>query len=171
MLILNLQREGIAFDIYENNLYILATDGISKISNIDEGTDKDPTSWLKSGLPAQAGTLPPQPLMLAVDGNIYVMNGSGTLATYYKGEKVSETNTFIVSNEGDVLLTSESSDKLYIVNKSLARIYELDKDSESLIRTLKVGSSEPFVDAYLYTSDESESIIITTKDDRIWEIR
>ena len=133
-----------------------------KLSDIDKAGSKEPSPWLKSG------DLPPQSSTLAVDGNIYVMNGSGTLAVYYKGEKVSDTNTFIVSSAGDVLLTSKDSEKLYLVNKTLARIYELDKESKSLVRTLKAGSSEPFVDAYLLGDS---TIIITTKDGRIWEIK
>lgn len=154
--------QGIALDIYENNLYILTSDNILKITDINNNVEKEPSVWLKSG------GLPPQPTMLTVDGNIYVMNGSGTLAVYNQGKKVSETNSFIVSDEKDALLTSKDSDKLYVVNKTLARIYELDKKSGSLIKTLKVGSSEPFVNAYIYGND---IIIITTKDGRIWEIK
>ena len=153
--------KGVAVTVYENNLYILTNDNILKLSDIDKNSQKEPSAWLKSG------DLPPQSSMLAVDGNIYVMNGSGTLAVFYKGEKVSDTNTFIVSGSGDVLLTSKDSDKLYLVNKTLARIYELDKESKSLVRTLKVGSSEPFVDAYLLGDS---TIIITTKDGRIWKV-
>lgn len=153
---------GIATDVYENNLYILTNDNISKVADIDGNAQKEPSVWLKSG------SLPPQSVVLAVDGNVYVINGSGTLAVYYKGEKVSETNTFIVSNPGDVLLVSKNTDKLYLVNKTLARIYELDKKSGSLIRTLKVGSSEPFVDAYLYGDD---TIIVVTPDGRIWSLK
>lgn len=156
---------GIALDIYENNLYILTNDSILKIANIDTNVQREPSTWLKSG------NLPPQPTMLAVDGNIYIMNDSGTLSIFYKGEKVSDINTLIVSKAGDVLLTSDNSDKLYLVNKTLARIYELDKKDGSLVKTLKVGSSEPFVDAYFRTNDQGESIIITTKDGRIWEIK
>jgi len=168
--ILNANKDlGIALGIYEDNLYILTQDNILKLSDIDRGGQKEPVIWLKSSLPAgRAGDLPPQPTMLAVDGNIYVMNGSGTLSVYYKGEKISDTNTFIISNNGDVLLTSKDSSKLYIVNKTLARIYELDKESRSLVRTLKVGSSEPFVDAYLYGDS---TIIITAMDGRVWEIK
>ena len=155
------KNSGIALDVYEGNLYILTADNILKIANINNNAQKEPTAWLKSG------DLPPQPIMLAVDGNIYVMNDSGTLSLFYKGEKVSDTDTFIVSEAEDVLLASDGSDNLYLVNKTLARIYELDKKTGSLVRTLKVGSSEPFVDAYL-TGDST--IIITTKDGRIWKI-
>ena len=161
--ILNANKDlGIALGIYEDNLYILTQDNILKLSDIDRGGQKEPATWLKSG------DLPPQPTMLAIDGDIYVVNGSGTLSVYYKGEKISDTNTFIISNNGDVLLTSKDSSKLYIVNKTLARIYELDKESRSLVRTLKVGSSEPFVDAYLYGDS---TIIITAGDGRAWEIK
>ncbi|HXK40630.1 hypothetical protein A3G06_00100 [Candidatus Nomurabacteria bacterium RIFCSPLOWO2_12_FULL_46_14] len=161
--VLNAHKDlGIAMDIYENNLYVLTPDNILKLSDVDKTGPKEPSSWLKSN------TLPSQPITLAVDGNIYIMNSSGTLAVYYKGEKASETNTFLVSSGGDVLLTSKNSDKLYLVNKTLARIYELDKGSKTLLRTLKVGSSEPFVDAYLYGDN---TIIITTRDNRIWEIK
>lgn len=160
--VLNTHKDrGAAFALYENNLYILTGDNILKLSDIDKAAAKEPSPWLKSG------NLPPQPISIAVDGNIYIMNDSGTLAVYYKGEKVSETNTFVVSGPGDVLLTSKDSDKLYLVNKTLARIYEIDKKSASLLRTLKVGSSEPFVDAYLVGDS---TIIITTKDNRIWKV-
>lgn len=153
---------GIALDIYENNLYILTKDNILKITDIDNNAKKEPSVWLKSG------DLPPQPTMLTVDGNIYVMNNSGALTAYNQGKKISDTDTFIVSGEKDTLLTSKDSDKLYVTNKTLARIYELDKKSGSLIKTLKVGSSEPFVEAYLYGDGV---IIIITKDGRIWEIK
>jgi len=159
--VLNTHKDqGIAIDIYKNNLYILTNDNILKISDIDNNSQAKPSVWLKSGLP-------PQPTMLTVDGNVFVMNGSGTISVYYKGAKTSEDNTFLISKTGDTLLTSENSDKLYMVNKTLARIYELDKKSKSLIRTLKIGSSEPIGNAYLYGDG---SIIITTKDGRIWEI-
>ena len=156
------QTGSIASDVYENNLYILTPDSIMKIADVSQAGNKEPVAWLKSG------TLPSQSIAIAVDGNVYVMNGSGTLATYYKGERVLETNTFIVSGQGDALLTSKNSDKIYLVNKALARVYELDKKSGSLIKTLTIDSSEPFVNAYLKGDD---AIIVTTKDNRIWEIR
>ncbi len=160
--VLNAHKDlGISVALYENNLYVLTPDNILRISDVDKVGSKTSSPWLKSN------TLLPQPITLAVDGNIYIMNSSGTLSTYYKGEKVSDTNTLIVSGEGDVLLTSKDSDKLYLVNKTLARIYELDKESKSLIRTLKVGSSEPFVDAYLAGDN---TVIVTTPDNRIWKI-
>ena len=162
--VLNAHKDlGISMALYENNLYVLTNDNIMKIADVNDSSPQEPSAWLTS-----SDLLPPQPITLAVDGNIYIMNSSGTLTIYFKGEKVSDTNTFIVSSERDVLLTSKNSDKLYLVNKALARIYELDKESKTLIRTLKVGSSEPFVDAYLYGDN---TIIVVTPDGRIWEVK
>ena len=73
-------------DIYEDNLYFIAIDGISKIADVGS-KPKDAVQWLKGG------TLPSEPLLLTVDGKVYVLNRSGLLTTYYKGEKQSEINT------------------------------------------------------------------------------
>jgi hypothetical protein len=157
----NYKNQGISLDIYEENLYILTNNNILKIDNINDKKTKEPVVWLKSG------TIPEQAIALAVDGKIYVINSTGTIYVYYKGEKISEINTFIFSKPGDLILTNKNSDKFYIVNKSLARIYEFDKQSSNLIRTIKIGSSEPFIDAYLYKNNE---IIVITKDERFWKI-
>ena len=153
---------GNAFELYENNLYVLASDTISKISDIDQSGKKEPTQWLKSG------NLPEQATTITVDGKVYVMNKTGVLYTYYKGEKVSDANTMIVSTDDSVLMTSKNSDKLYLADKKLARIYEIDKNSGSLVRTLKIGSSESLTGAYLYGDT---SIMVTTSDGRIWEVK
>ena len=153
---------GNSFELYENNLYVLASDTISKISDIDQSGKKEPTQWLKSG------NLPEQATTITVDGKVYVMNKTGVLYTYYKGEKVSDANTMIVSTDDSVLMTSKNSDKLYLADKKLARIYEIDKNSGSLVRTLKIGSPESLTGAYLYGDT---SIMVTTSDGRIWEVK
>ena len=153
---------GNSFELYENNLYVLASDTISKISDIDQSGKKEPTQWLKSG------NLPEQATTITVDGKVYVMNKTGVLYTYYKGEKVSDANTMIVSTDDSVLMTSKNSDKLYLADKKLARIYEIDKNSGSLVRTLKIGSPESLTGAYLYGDT---NIIVTTSDGRIWEVK
>lgn len=152
----------VAFDVYEDNLYILSSDNISRVADINQNGKKEATAWLKSG------NLPSEPSMISVDGRIYVMSRSGTFTTFYKGEKKSEVNTYLVSSSGDILLTSKESDKLYLVNKTLGRIYEIDKESGTLVRTVKIGSVEPLVDAHL---SGNNTIIIVTKDNRIWEIK
>lgn len=153
---------GNSFELYENNLYVLASDTISKISDIDQSGKKEPTQWLKSG------NLPEQATTITVDGKVYVMNKTGVLYTYYKGEKVSDANTMIVSTDDSVLMTSKNSDKLYLADKKLARIYEIDKNSGSLVRTLKIDSPESLTGAYLYGDT---SIMVTTSDGRIWEVK
>ena len=148
-------------DIYEDNLYFIAIDGISKIADIS-GKAKEPVQWLRGG------TLPPEPLLLTVDGKVYVLSKSGLLTTYYKGEKQSEINTLILLDDSSVLATTKDSQYLYLINKNMGRIYILSKATGTLFKTLKVSSQEAFVEAYL---DQDEAIYLIGKDNRIWKIQ
>ncbi len=152
---------AIALDIYEDNLYYLAADGISKISDVN-GKAKKAVAWLKGG------TLPPDPLLIAVDGNVYVINKSGLMTTYYRGEKKSDVNTLILPDDSSVLATTKDSKYLYLINKNMGRIYLLNKDSGALAKTIKVSSQEGFTAAYL---GSDEAIYLVSKDSKIWKVQ
>ncbi|MEX2090752.1 MAG: hypothetical protein WD989_01305 [Candidatus Paceibacterota bacterium] len=156
----------LAFDIYENNLYALTADNIFKISDINNpstgGGKKEAGAWLKNG------TLPPEPVRIAVDGSVYVLNKSGLLTTYFRGDKKREVNTFLPSGDKSIFATTPESKNIYLINKDLARIYILSKETGSLVKTLKIGSSEPIVEAYL---NKDETIYFSTPDGRFWKIQ
>ncbi|MBI2062267.1 MAG: hypothetical protein HYT64_01040, partial [Candidatus Yanofskybacteria bacterium] len=126
LLAVNKEKTGaIGLDIYEDNLYFLAADGIFKIADISQ-KPKEAVQWLKNG------TLPPEPLLIAVDGNVYVFNKSGLLTTYYKGEKKNEINTLILPDDSSVLTTTKDSQYLYLINKNMGRIYLISKATGTL---------------------------------------
>ncbi len=152
---------AIGLDIYEDNLYFIAIDGISKIADVDSKA-KDAVQWLKDG------TLPTEPLLLTVDGKVYILNKSGLLTTYYKGEKQGEINTLVLPNESSVLATNKDSQYLYLINKDMGRIYLISKATGTLFKTLKISSQEAFSQAYL---DQDESIYLVSKDNKIWKIQ
>ena len=152
---------AISLDIYEDNLYFITVDGISKIADVSS-KPKDAVGWLKGG------TLPPEPLLLAVDGNIYVLNKSGLLSTYYKGDRKSEINTLIVPDDSSVLITTNNSQHLYLINKNMGRIYLISKATGTLFKTIKVSSQEAFTNAYL---DQDEAIYLVSKDNKIWKVQ
>ena len=162
--LLAVQKEktgAIILDIYEDNLYFLAVDGISKITDVSS-KPKSAIQWLKGG------TLPPDPLLLTVDGKVYVLNKSGLLTTYYKGEKQNEINTLILPDDSSVLATTKDSQYLYLINKNIGRIYLVSKASGTLSKTIKVSSQEAFANAYL---DQDEAIYLVSKDGKIWKIQ
>ena len=162
--LLKTQKEktgAIGLDIYEDNLYFITTDGISKIADIST-KPKEAVAWLKGG------TLPPEPLLLAVDGKVYILNKSGLLTTYYKGEKEGETNTLILPDDSSVLATTKDSQYLYLINKNMGRIYLISKATGTLFKTIKVSSQEAFAEAYL---DQDQSIYLVSKDNKIWKIQ
>ncbi|MEK7076571.1 MAG: hypothetical protein AAB941_02835 [Patescibacteria group bacterium] len=152
---------AISLDIYEDNLYFIAVDGISKIADVST-KPKDAVGWLKGG------TLPLEPLLIAVDGNVYVLNKSGLLTTYYKGEKKNEINTLVLPDDSSVLATTKDSQYLYLINKNMGRIYLLSKASGTLFKTIKVSSQEAFANAYL---DQDEAIYFVSKDNKIWKVQ
>ena len=162
LLVVQKEKTGaISLDIYEDNLYFLTVDGISKIADVS-GKPKDAVGWLKGG------TLPPEPLLIAVDGNIYVLNKSGLLTTYYKGEKKNEINTLVLPDDSSVLATTKDSQYLYLINKNMGRIYLISKATEVLFKTIKVSSQEAFTAAYL---DQDEVIYLVSKDNKIWKVQ
>jgi len=152
----------VAFDMYENNLYVLTADNLFKVSDIDKTGKKEASSWLK------AGTLPPESHYIAVDGKIYVLSRSGVLAVYYRGEKTGEFNTSLLSGNTNVFATTKDSKNLYLMNKGLNRVYVISKENGSLVKTLKIDSREPITEAYL---DTDEIIYFTTSDNRIWKVQ
>ena len=152
---------AIGLDIYEDNLYFIAIDGISKIADVGSNP-KDAIQWLKDG------TLPPEPLLLTVDGKVYLLNKSGLLTTYYKGEKQSEINTLVLPNESSVFATTKDSQYLYLINKDMGRIYLISKATGTLFKTIKVSSQEAFDQAYL---DQDESIYLISKDSKVWKVQ
>ncbi|OGN01817.1 MAG: hypothetical protein A3G51_01360 [Candidatus Yanofskybacteria bacterium RIFCSPLOWO2_12_FULL_43_11b] len=152
---------AISLDIYEDNLYFIAVDGISKIADVSN-KPKDAVGWLKGGV------LPPEPLLLAVDGKVYVLNKSGLLTVYYKGEKQNEINTLILPDESSVLATTKDSQYLYLINKNMGRIYLISKAGGTLFKTFKVSSQEAFAEAYL---DQDEAVYLVSKDNKIWKVQ
>ncbi len=152
---------AISLDIYEDNLYFITVDGISKIADVS-GKPKEAVQWLKGG------TLPPEPLLITVDGKVYILNKSGLLTTYYKGEKQSEINTLVLPDDSSVLATIKDSQYLYLINKNMGRIYLISKATGTLFKTIKVSSQEAFTEAYL---GQDEAIYLISKDGKVWKVQ
>lgn len=160
----NLPSEMLNLNLYEGNLYILLANAIFKISDADKNNGaNEAVSWLKSD-----AKLPENPSLIAVDGNVFVLNKSGVLSVYFRGGKIGEFNTAVLPEEKSKLLTAKDSKTLYLVNQTLGRIYLINKESGTLEKTLVIGSSEPIENAFL---GEGGIINIISKDNKIWEVR
>ena len=155
------ELSAISFYPYQDNLYILATDGIYKITDglKSAGT---PVPWLNKDV-----FLPINPVSFAIDSKVFVIAESGVLTAYYKGDKVSEVNTSIPVSKGSAMLTKTDSAYLYLVDKSLVRIYVLTKEAGSLFKTLKLDSEEPIVSASMA---DDETIYILSSDNKVWKV-
>jgi hypothetical protein len=146
---------------YQDNLYVLASDGLFKITDAAKGKTSY-VKWLNQDV-----FLPPQSVLIAVDSKIYVLTQNGSLATYYKGSKESEISTSIPVNSNGVLLTNAESSFLYLIDKALGRIYVLTKSSGSLEKTIKINNDQPLLSASI---TDKGIIYLLTADKKVWEV-
>ncbi len=159
----NLSSGMISLNLYEGNLYVLASASIFKIVDAGKATNATASSWLKSEV-----KLPDNPRLIAVDGNVFILNKSGLLTVYFRGGKIGEYNTLVLPEDKSKLLTTKDSKTLYLVNQTLGRIYLISKESGALEKTLVIGSAEPIENAFM---GEGDVVNIISKDNKIWEVR
>src|SRR3989344_3781427 len=146
---------------YQDNLYVLASDGLFKITDAAKGKTNS-VSWLNQDV-----FLLPQSVLIAVDSKIYILTQNGSLATYYKGSKESEVSTSIPVNSNSVLLANAESSFLYLIDKTLGRIYVLTKASGSLEKTIKLNNDQPLVSASIA---DTGTIFLLTADKKVWQV-
>lgn len=158
---LSLTGSAKSFYPYQDNLYILTSDGIYKITDIAKGKNSV-ASWLNQNV-----QLPTNPILLAIDSKIFVTNETGILTTYYKGDKTAEIKTPIPVNQDSLFLTTKDSSTIYIINKNLNRIYAINKTSGSLEKTIKIVGS-PFIVSGAIA--DNGTLYLLSKDNKIWQI-
>lgn len=150
------------FGIYEDNLYVLKNDGVDKVNDFLKG--KNTTEpWL-----AEGQTVSPDAALLAVDGNIFTLSGSGTLTTYFRGKKEQEFQTMLPTNSSFGFTTNKDNPSLYVFDKELGRIYLIDKTTGSVSQTLKIGSQQAILSIALAGDG---SLYFLTKDNKVWKIQ
>ena len=151
----------VSYEVYNDNLYGLTQSGIIKISDAALGHSAV-QPWL-----AKDATLPTDPVKIAVDGNIHILNKKGELTTYYKGKEISKANTGVAAESASLLLTNTDSPNLYLVNTSSGRIYVIAKNSGAVSKTLKINSAQTVTSAALGADDS----IYILSDNKVWQVK
>ena len=153
----------VSADVYQDNLYGITANSIIKIADATSGHSAV-TTWLASG-----ATLAGDPRLVAVDGNVYVLSGDGVLTMYYKGQAKNGDGykTAVVPDATSTILTTADSPSLYVVNKSLGRIYVIEKTTGDLTKTLKLNSNTAIISAALAT----DGTIYILSDNKIWKTK
>ncbi len=157
---ITLSDELVSTDVYQGNLYGITSSSIIKITDAASG-HKDVKQWLTNG------TLAADPRLIAVDGNIFVLSANGVLTTYYKGEKKDEHNTSIAVGTDSILRTSTDSPYLYLVNKTMGRIYMINKSSGMLEKTMKLNTQSPILSAAV----DAAGTVYILSDNTVWKVQ
>ncbi len=146
---------------FADNLYVLTDKSILKISDLD--TDKPVTKqWLADTAELAAGAA-----RIWVDGSVWTMSRDGSLVTYYKGKKTAQVAAPL-SPAGTWRLVGSSDGLLAVGNGDTRRIYLINPQDGSLVRTLKIDSQLPFT--YLSAGPDG-SVLLITKESKVWQVK
>lgn len=149
---------GVSF--YEGNLYMLSANTIQKVVDVAKGGE-DAVNWLKdSALPADS-------VSITVDGNVYVLDKTGTITTYFRGKKTAETKTSTAAEGSTIFMTASDYPSFILFDTKFGRIHFLDKTSGNLTKTYKLGTQDPIIDASLASDG---TIYFLTNDNKIWKV-
>ena len=111
---------------FGTNLYLLTGEGIEVLPADAAGGLGEPRSWLQEASPLS------QPVAMAIDGSIWVLQTGGQILKFTRGQK----EIFGVAGldkplaEPKAIFTDESQDNLYILDQNNSRIVVLEKSGE-----------------------------------------
>lgn len=146
---------------FADSLYVLTDKSIIKITDLD--TDKPVTKqWLADTAELSAGAA-----RIWVDGSVWTMSRDGSLTTYYKGKKSGQVAAPL-SPAGTWRLIGSSGGLLAVANGDTRRIYLINPQDGSLVRTLKIDSELPFI--YLSAGPDG-SVLLITKESKVWRVQ
>ncbi len=143
--------------LYQDNLYVLSGNNIYKYTGALKGSTTR-TNW---------GTITAQSAAsLAVDGNIYVLDGQGKITTYFKGEQKGGFDTNIPMAADNRLYTNDSK-TIWLASVSEKHVYLFDKESGALQSSYRIDFAGDLRDIAV---DDSGTIFILGKDNNLWAI-
>lgn len=148
-------------DLYQDNLYFTTAQSIFKVNDAAIGAKKV-TAWLKEE------SIAPESFRLVVDGDLYVMAPSGTITKYYKGARAGEFRTGLMPSPDSLLISTVDSPNLFVIEKSLNRIYVIDKKTGNLAKTYRIDSPISITTAAV---DANDTIYFLTTDNKIWRLQ
>lgn len=146
--------------LYEDNLYVLSENTIYKYNDALTGGTKK-TQWMND---TTSGNL----MSLTIDGNIYVLNDTGKLIQYFKGEKQSELDLAVKPSVGSKIFTAPDLAFIYLTDKSNKKVYVFDKTNGSLKTSYKLDVVGLVKDIDITSSG---GIWILSGDNKIWKLQ
>lgn len=153
---------------FGDSLYALTDKSILKISDLD--TKKPVTKqWL-----THTEDLNPNSAKIWVNGNIWTLGRDGTFATYYKGERTSQSSApltlsgswrLVGAPNGLLAVAAGESRRIYLITSSGVPDGQADG---SLIRTLKLDSEIPY--SYISNGPDN-SVLLITSEGKLWQVK
>ncbi|MEX1064218.1 MAG: hypothetical protein WD898_00285 [Candidatus Paceibacterota bacterium] len=146
--------------LYQDNLYVLSENTIYKYTDVTAG-GTGRTQWVND---LTIGNL----VSLTIDGNIYALNDSGKLITYFKGEKQKEVDLAVKPAVGSKIFTAPDLAFIYLADKSNKKVYVFDKTNGSLKTSYRLDVVGSIKDIDITPNGH---IWILSGDNKIWQLQ
>jgi len=146
--------------VWNGSFYLLSSDNIYKLALTPEGFSA-PRAWLKDNQP-----LPQNPVSLAINGRIWVLNGTGQLAPYNLGTKENFKTDYVPNfNKVHNLVTTATQDSLAFIDGD-SLIYVFQKDGGGLSK-YNFGDKKVLDIAY---DPDQKIIFVLSSDQKIYKV-
>ncbi len=162
-------RTPVAFDNYNNNLYVLdpGANAIHKYQATAGGYEVAPSSYVSASADVDLSSA----IDMAIDGDIFVLMSDSSILRLRGGQRESFEISGLdgVSLKATRIFTEVETDSLYLIDSSNKRIVEIDKREESageFVRQFKyAGSDDFFADIRsIWVSEIDGKLIVLGKD-------
>jgi len=143
---------------FNNSLYILGENNIIKYS-FKNGSFSDAHKWIQTSSNQEKLI---NPLSMAIDGSIFVLDNLGNISEFLKGEKIDEiANLGLVSKDSQII-TSEDWNKIYFFDPLSSKIIIINK----LTSEIEYNFKDPFLTGIKYITPQNNESSLFVLDDK-----
>lgn len=145
-------------NVFNNSLYVLGENNIIKYS-FKNGLFYDAKKWIQTSGNQEKII---NPLSMAIDGSIFVLDNLGNISEFLKGEKVDEIANLGLVSKDSKISTNEDWNKIYFFDSLSSKIIIINK----LTSEIEYNFKDPFLTGIKYIApqnNESSLFVLDSK--------
>ncbi|MEK9147536.1 MAG: hypothetical protein AAB593_01340, partial [Patescibacteria group bacterium] len=143
---------------FNNSLYVLGENNIIKYS-FKNGLFYDAKKWIQTS-GSQEKLI--NPLSMAIDGSIFVLDNLGNISEFLKGEKVNEIANLGLVSKDSKISTNEDWNKIYFFDSLSSKIIIINK----LTGEIEYNFKDPFLTEIKYIAPQNNESSLFVLDNK-----
>ena len=143
---------------FNNSLFVLGENNIIKYS-FKNGSFSEAKKWIQTSNNQEKLI---NPLSMAIDGSIFILDNLGNISEFLKGEKIDEiANLGLVSKDSQIV-TNEDLNKIYFFDSLSSKIIIINK----LTSEIEYNFKDPFLTGIKYISPQNNESSLFVLDNK-----